>query len=337
MTALGRHVPVPTRKSDLLENSRVDPHFTDLSSIKVIRQTMTVTKKFNWFRQADSLTSCVAIFVVILAFRMPGVQADEPNVATARFVILSGTKPDQRGGGDDQQTGQPIQACFVFVPPGNSTKLSKHPEMRRWLDAHRGRRTAKQHQFKLEDGAIYPAAAIFRVGDSVDRYLNPKSTLSLEMFSNPPIGPSPSVIRNYTFEQPEILPIRISAVAQAATRSYALILDHKFGAASDKSGKLVISDLPTGIDIPMRVSLPAAEHNISFQCDLLDIKHNGSFVVRLDGDAEFRIVVTQAQESPKHAQAPSDVLPPCVRVSGEARDSNRLLLSPAKMTIGFGP
>ena len=287
---------------------------------------MIVIKNLNWFRQADSLPFCVALFLVILALRIPDVQAHEPKVATASFVILSGAKPDQRGGGNDQQTGKSIQGCFVFVPPSDSPKLR-----------HRKRRAPKQHQFKLVDGAILPAAAVFRVGDSVDRYLSPETPLSLTMFSNPPMGPGPSVVRTYTFKKTEMLPIKISAVPLATTKSHALILDHEFGAASDKNEKLVISDLPTGIDIPMQVSLPAAEHNISFQCDLLDIKHNGSFVVRLDGDAEFRIMVPQAQENPKHARTPADVLPPCVRVSGEARDSNRLLLSPAKMTIGFGP
>ena len=296
-----------------------------------------VSNTLNRFRQRHLVSFRVALCVVIIALTMPRVESREPKLATATIVVVNGAQPDERSGRNAQQTGKPVPPYFVFVPPSDSPNFSKYPEMRRWLDTHRGKPIAKRHRFKLEGGAILPATAVLRVGDSVDRYLNPESTLSLEMFSNPPMGPGPSIIRDYTFEQTEKLPIRISAVAQAATRSHALILDHKFGSASDKNGKLVISDLPTGIDIPMRVSLPAAEHNISFQCDMLDIKHNGSFVLRLDGDAEFRLVVTQAQESPKHAQTLADVLPPCVRVSGEARDSNRLLLSPAKMTIGCGP
>jgi hypothetical protein len=155
------------------------------------------------------------------------------------------------------------------------------------------------------------------------------------------MGPGPSVIRTYTFEKTEKIPIRISAVDQEATTSHALILDHEFGAASDENGKIAISGLPTGIDIPMRVSYPAANHNISFQCDLLDIKDNGWFVLRLDGDTETTLIAVtadaHAQESPEQAQPAADFLPTCVRVSGEAQDSNRLLLSPTRMTLGFGP
>ncbi len=295
------------------------------------------SKTLNRFRQRHLVSFPVSLCLVIIALTMPRVEAREPKLATATFVVVNGTQPDERSGRNAQQTGNPVPPYFVFVPPSDSSKFSKYPEMRRWLDTHRAKPIVKQHRFKLEGGAILPAAAVLRVGDSVDRYLNPESTLSLEMFSNPPMGPGPSIIRTYTFEQTEMLPIRISAVVQVATKSHALILDHEFGAASDKNGKIVISGLPTGIDIPMSVSLPSAEHDISFQCDLLDIKNNGSFVLRLDGDTESRIVVTQTQESSEHAQTPADFLPICVRVSGESRDSNHLLLSPVKMTIGLGP
>ncbi len=297
---------------------------------------MIVSHRLNRFRQPQSLSFRVALCVVVIAWTMPGVHAQQRNLAKATFIVVN-DQTDEPGGRNDQATSKPVPSCFVFVPPGDSPKFSKYPEMRRWLDAHRKKPIAKQHRFKLEGGAILPAAAVLRAGDSVDRYLNPESTLSLEMFANPPIGPGPSIIRNYSFERTEVLPIRISAVAQAATSAHALILDHDFGAASDKNGKLVISGLPTGIDIPMRVSLPAAEHSISIQCDLLDISNQGWFVLRLDGDTESRIVVRRTQKNPAHAQTPADVLPTCVRVSGEARDSNRLLLSPAKMAIGYGP
>ena len=49
-------------------------------------------------------------------------------------------------------------------------------------------------------------------------------------------------------------------------------------------------------------------------------------------------VVILALTMPRaQAQNPADILPTCVRVSGEAQDSNRLLLSPTKMTLGCGP
>jgi hypothetical protein len=71
------------------------------------------------------------------------------------------------------------------------------------------------------------------------------------------------------------------------------------------------------------------------------VSKNGWFVLRLDGDTEsFQLVAianTQDQESPEQTQTPADILPTCVRVSGEAQDSNRLLLSPTKMTLGCGP
>ncbi len=253
---------------------------------------MIVFKRRNWFRQVAPFSFCIAIFIVILAFTMPSVHAQQPNVATASFVVLSGTRPDQRGGSNDQRTGKPIQGCFVFVPPINSPKFNKYPEMRRWLDAHRGSRPAKRHRFKLEGGAILPAATIMRAGDSVDRYLSRDTPLSLTMFSNLPMGPGPSSIRVYTFKKTELIPIRISAVAQAATTSHALILDHAFGATSDENGRIVMSGLPVGIDIPMRVSVPTVKHKISFQSDTLDIKNNGWFVLRLDGDTEcFHITV----------------------------------------------
>ncbi|MCA9037813.1 MAG: hypothetical protein KDA91_21935, partial [Planctomycetaceae bacterium] len=247
---------------------------------------------------------------------IPRVGADEQNLATATFVVVSDAGADERGESTVPLSGQAIQSCFVFVPPSDAPNFNKYPQMRHWLDTRPRRRDARLHKFRLEAGAILPAAAVFQVGDSVDRWLNSELALSLEMFSNPPIGPDAAVIRSYTFSKTEVLPIRISAVAQTDATSHALVLDHPFGAAADREGEVVICGLPKGIDIPMRISLPAAADRINFQSDTLAIERNGRFSLRLDGDKQFRIVASPVKDHPQSAQVEASVLPNCVRVSG---------------------
>ena len=250
--------------------------------------------KRNRGRLAQVFLFCVGDCVAVVALTTSQVKANEPQLATATFVVVSDGQDDERGESKGPQANQPLQSCFVFVPPSDAPTFIKHPQMRRWLDTHREQRDARLHKFRLEAGKILPTAAVLRVGDSVYRWLNSDFPLSLETLSNPPIGPGPAIIRNYTFEHSEILPIRISAASQAAATSHALVLDHGFGAASGRDGKVVISGLPTGIDIPMRISLPAATDRISFQSDTLAIERNGRFAIRLDGDSQFRIAISQA-------------------------------------------
>lgn len=282
-----------------------------------------------------SCLSCVT-FIAFVASALPiDVQARETKLVSVKFVVVSSGQSDERSSWNEHSSVQPVPSCFVFVPPSDSPQCKRHPELRRWLEAQRGNPSAKQHRFRLEAGKIVPAAAVLRVGDAVNRYLTDGSTLSLEMSSNSPIGPGPSSVPAYTFQRTETLPITISAASEAATESHALVLDHEIGAVSDENGNIVISGLPPGMDIPMRVCLPAAESSARFQCDLLDIKSNGLFVVNVDSDAEFRLVL--AQRPGQQTPTLGEFLPTCVRVSGQERDANQLLLSPTTMTIGLGP
>ncbi|MEZ6136414.1 MAG: SUMF1/EgtB/PvdO family nonheme iron enzyme [Pirellulaceae bacterium] len=257
-------------------------------------------------------------------------------MATATFILVCDALADKPGE-NKGPLAQPLQSCFVFVPPSDAPNFNQYLPMRRWLDQHREQRNAKLHRFRLDAGAILPASAVFRVGDSLDQWLNSEFPLSLEMFSNPPIGPGPDTIRHYTFKKTELLPIRISAISQTDATSHALVLDHEFGAASGKNGKVVISGLPVGIDIPMRISLPAASGQINFRSDTLAIMRNGQFTIKLEGDTQFRITISQGRESPESTHVESSSLPDCVRVSGAMRDANQLLLQPTTLSFGLGP
>ncbi|MEZ6097586.1 MAG: SUMF1/EgtB/PvdO family nonheme iron enzyme [Pirellulaceae bacterium] len=294
-------------------------------------------QKLNQNCLASVPSFCVGSYAVVVAFAIPRVEAQEQNVAAATFVVVSDARHHERGERKGQQAEQPVQGCFVFVPPSDTPNFNKYPRMRLWLDTHREQRNAETHRFRLEGGAISPATVVLRVGDSLDRWLNSESTLSLQMFSNPPIGPAPTINRNYTFTKSEPLPITISAAPQTDATAHTLVLDHDIGAASGEDGKVVISGLPTGIDIPMRISLPAAAERIEFRSDTLDIKRNGRFVLRLEGDTQFRIAISQGQDGPEAAQGEVSALPHCVRVSGAVQDANQLLLQPATLSIGLGP
>lgn len=119
--------------------------------------------------------------------------------------------------------------------------------------------------------------------------------LAFGLFANTPSVP---LVPTRTFDEPEIIPVKVEA--PPLKPAHMLILDHDIAAIADDEGVARFSQLPLGFELPMRVVCPQAwpRKGIRFESESLEMD-GATFLLKVDDETPQRHVIKIVADEPK--------------------------------------